>query len=93
MNTTNIGGQAIHHDEAYAAALADGVKSSGQNQHGAKLYSGVSEKLEVGQLQRQYTRGGKRSSGQIIQRQQQHQKQIGEKSVGMIPLDDEDELS
>lgn len=41
-----------------------------------KMFNGVSDKLEVGQLQRQYTRGGKRSSHSLM-KQEQHNR-VGE---------------
>ena len=58
------------------------------NEKSKTIFSGIAGKLEVGKLQRQYSRGGKRSAHSVtknVDKKLNHR--VGEKSMGSMRID------
>ena len=73
------------------AKMGETMHNEPVNNHNKTIFSGVTGKLEVGKLQRQYSRGGKRSAHSVHKNAEQFNR-IGDKSMGSFPIDhDEDD--
>ena len=63
------------------------VHNDDRHEQTKTIFSGVAGKLEVGKLQRQYSRGGKRSAHSVTKNAEQFNR-VGDKSMGSIPFND-----